>query len=578
MIGVELVKLVGRYQIQARIGQGAMANVYRAYDPSINRVLAIKVLKRDYCRDPDCAKRFLREAKAAGALSHPNIVTIYDVGEIEGFPYIAMELLDGAPLDAALQQRGKFSVGEVLSIGAQLAEGLRYAHSQGIVHRDIKPSNVILNKDGSVKILDFGIARVSEKSAQSEAEAVKTQIGQVLGTPRYMSPEQAMGHDLDGRSDLFSVGAILYEMLTGQPAFDGSSPATLALQITTKKPAPITVQPQCPPGLKFIVGKLLEKRPDKRFANGEHLAQAIEREQRSHEAVMREGNGRRLPLYVRLTGAMTAIVALVLTFSVSFVLDQEYSAMEQLAITSGSSVASFVANNAALTAVDNASRPESQRDWLSMQAFVNTAARDPNVTQMMVVDNEGVVRAATDQNLIGSHYLAPLGRRVARPVGAHNTTINVTSVRASTGVESFRFSAPITYGPRQFGFVDLSVRKTGLQSAAGLTRTMLIGLGLLTLLVVMVLSFAASYLMLGPMRRLKAAFDDVAAGDLEFRLSHQRHDEFGDLFNSFNAFVGAVQRRSDAGGRLQQVQDTMVCAPVAANSDSAQSAPAERVA
>ncbi len=180
------MKLVGRYQIQARIGQGAMANVYRAYDPSIDRVLAIKVLKREFCADADCANRFLREAKAAGALSHANIVTIYDVGEIQGFPYIVMELLDGAPLDAVLQQCGKFKISEVLAIAAQLADALRYAHGQGVIHRDIKPSNVMLCKDGSVKILDFGIARVVEKSARGEAEAVKTQIGQVLGTPRYM--------------------------------------------------------------------------------------------------------------------------------------------------------------------------------------------------------------------------------------------------------------------------------------------------------------------------------------------------------------------------------------------------------
>jgi eukaryotic-like serine/threonine-protein kinase len=551
------VKLVGRYQIQARIGQGAMANVYRAYDPSIDRVLAIKVLKREFCADADCAKRFLREAKAAGALSHANIVTIYDVGEIQGFPYIVMELLDGAPLDAVLQQRGKFNISEVLAIAAQLADALRYAHGQGVIHRDIKPSNVMLCKDGSVKILDFGIARVVEKSARGEAEAVKTQIGQVLGTPRYMSPEQAMGRELDGRSDLFSLGAILYEMLTGQPAFNGSSTATLALQITTKKPAPITIQPECPPGLKFIVGKLLEKRPEKRFAGGEHLAQAIERERRSHEAVVREGAARRLPLQVRLTVAMSAIVALFLVVSISFVLDRQYRAMEELAITSGSSVASFVASNAALTAVDNASRPAAERDWLSVQAFVSTAARDPNVTQMMVVDRDGVVRAASEPDLIGSRYLASVGRRVVQS----NAAISVTSVRASSGVESFRFAAPITYSGRQFGSVDVSVRKTGLQAAAALARVMLIGLGALTLIVVMALSFTASFLVLGPLRRLKGALADVAAGDLEFRISHQRHDEFGDLFNGFNAFVAAVQRRLDVQGRLLQVRATMVSAP-----------------
>jgi HAMP domain-containing protein len=264
-----------------------------------------------------------------------------------------------------------------------------------------------------------------------------------------------------------------------------------------------------------------------------------------------------LPLQVRLTAVMTAIVAAVLCVAISVVLDRQYRAMEQLAITSGSSLVSFVANNAAITAVDNASRSEGERDWLPVQAFVNTASRDPNIIQMMVVDHEGVVRAASDPALVGSHYLPPSGRQLVQT----NPSIGVTSVRGSRGVASFRFTDPITYGGHRFGQVDVSVRKTGLQSAASLTQTMMIGLGLLTLLVVMALSFSASHLVLGPVRRLRTAVDDVAAGDLEFRISHQRHDEFGDLFNSFNAFVSAVQRRLDVDGRVRQrVEATMLSA------------------
>jgi serine/threonine protein kinase/HAMP domain-containing protein len=548
------MKLVGRYQIQARIGQGAMANVYRAYDPSIDRVLAIKVLKREYCREPDSAKRFLREAKAAGALSHPNIVTIFDVGEIDGFPFIVMEMLDGAPLDQAIRSRGRFEVAEVLAIGEQLASALAYAHAQGVIHRDIKPSNIMLLKDGSIKLLDFGIARVSERSAAAEAEAVRTQIGQVLGTPRYMSPEQALGRELDGRSDLFSIGAILYELVTGQPAFNGSSAATLALQITQQKPAPISVTPECPPGLKFIIGKLLEKRPEKRFTDGAHLAQALDREYRTHRAVMQEGRKRRIPLQAKLTLAMSAAVAVVLIVSIGLVLDRQYRAMEQLAITSGASIAAFIANNAALSAVDNATRPEAERDWLPVQAFINTASGDPNVTQMMVIDNLGVIRAASDPALIGSPYMVPRGRQLARA----DAQISVTSVRASNGVESFRFAHPITYAGRPFGSVDISVRKSELNAAANLTAMLLIGLGVLTLLVVTALSLTASFLLVEPVRRLRAAFEDVAAGDLEFRISHQRQDEFGDLFNSFNAFVGAVQRRLDNPARLARAEATSI--------------------
>lgn len=312
------MKLVGRYRIEARIGEGAMANVYRAYDPDIDRVLAIKVLKREYVRRPEFAQRFLREARAAGALSHPNIVTIYDVGEINGYPYIAMELLDGEPLDKAIQQKGRFGASDVLGIGCQLASALAYAHGQGVIHRDIKPSNIMLGKaDRSVKILDFGIARFG--ATQEASETVQTQVGQVLGTPRYMSPEQALGRELDGRSDLFSAGAVLYEMITGAPAFNGSSAATLALQITQQEPAPIQVTPECPKGLQFIIAKMMAKRPEKRFADCAALLNALRREMSAHEVIAAHEGKPRYGLAVRLSLMATAVMALALAIGISAV-------------------------------------------------------------------------------------------------------------------------------------------------------------------------------------------------------------------------------------------------------------------
>ncbi|MGE0533082.1 MAG: protein kinase [Hyphomonadaceae bacterium] len=538
-----MAKQVGRYQIQERIGQGAMANVYRAYDPGIDRVLAIKVLKREFCRNTECAARFLREAKAAGALSHPNIVTIYDVGEIEGFPYIAMELLEGEPLDKVAQRVGSLPIGDVLEIGLQLTDALRYAHSQGVVHRDIKPSNIMLGADGrSIKILDFGIARVTEAGTSlSESNQLKTQIGQVLGTPRYMSPEQALGRELDGRSDLFSVGVVLYELITGRPAFTGSSAATLALQITQQEPSPIDSSPECPRGLKFIVGKLLAKRPEKRFETGKHLYDALQREKLAFDATLAEGRPRRLPLQLRLMLIIGAITAGTLTIGTGAVLNRQTEAMERVALASGSTIAAFVASNAALHAVDNATRLPHERDWLPVQAFINTAASDPNITQLLIVDADGFIRAASDDSMLGARYLEPVGQRLER----EGASISVTSTRSSQGVESFRFSHPIVYSGRQFGTVDVSVRKTELQAASAISRLLLVGLGGLTLAIVMVLSFAAVRLVAEPIRRLRAAFRDAAAGDLDFRISHRRADEFGDLFDGFNAFVASMQERLD---------------------------------
>lgn len=536
------MKLVGRFQVTSRIGQGAMANVYRAFDPQIQRDLAIKILNKEFRRDPECVARFLREARAAGSLSHPNIVTIYDVGEVQGFPYIAMELLNGQPLDKVMEARGQFTTGDVLNIGSQLASALAYAHELGVVHRDIKPSNILLSEDGrTVKILDFGIARVTESDAKAgEQEMLRTQVGQVLGTPRYMSPEQALGRELDGRSDLFSAGVVLYELITGKPAFDGSSVATLALQITAQDHAPIAVQPECPRGLRFIVDKLLAKRPEKRFANGAELGDALRREIAAWTAATREDRSRRLPLHLRFTLLATASVAAVLTLSIGTVLDRQYAAMERVAITSGSSIASFVASNAALHAMENAALPASEADWVPVEAFVKTASADPNIAQMMVIDKAGVIRAAADPAMVGRRYVAPEAQ--ASILGSD---VALSSQRDGFGDLSFRFTRPILYSGKTVGSVDVSIRKDELQAAAGLSRSLLIGLGLLMLAVVLGLSFLAGRLVLSPVRRLGAAMKDAAAGNLDFRISHRRRDEFGELFDRFNDLVGAVQARRE---------------------------------
>ncbi|MGF1461675.1 MAG: serine/threonine-protein kinase [Maricaulaceae bacterium] len=197
---------IGRYEIRETLGSGAMADVLAAFDPDIHRTLAIKLLKPVHAEDKQYVSRFLREAKAAGALNHRNIVTIFDVGEVDDRPFILMELVDGEPLDEIIAEQGKLSVPKVVKIGIQLADALHYAHERGVVHRDIKPSNIMVLKDQeTVKIADFGIARFDDP-----ASSEKTIAGSILGTPQYMSPEQVLGHPVDGRSDLFSVGVILY--------------------------------------------------------------------------------------------------------------------------------------------------------------------------------------------------------------------------------------------------------------------------------------------------------------------------------------------------------------------------------
>ncbi|MDP1646368.1 MAG: protein kinase [Thiobacillus sp.] len=261
---------IGRYEILDEVGQGAMGTVYRARDPLIERTVAIKTVPLAQLRQEgaDAESRFLREAQSAGRLSHPNIVTIYDVGEADGLAYIAMEYLPGATL-RDLMNRGPMPLDLVLDTATQMAEALAFAHEHGVIHRDIKPSNVVVTgQRGRVKLTDFGIAHLVNSD--------HTQAGQMLGSPRYMSPEQAMGREVDGRSDIFSLGAVLYEMLTGQYAFDGDSLPTIVYRVINEAPVPAaSLRHQLPAALASLLARMLNKNPQTR-PDARALASALQ--------------------------------------------------------------------------------------------------------------------------------------------------------------------------------------------------------------------------------------------------------------------------------------------------------------
>lgn len=252
---------IGRYQVLEEIGQGAMGTVYRARDPLIERTVAIKTVDIAQLRreGADAEARFLREAQSAGRLSHPNIVTIYDVGETGDLAYIAMEYLSGPTLRDLLDH-ARMPLDLAIDTARQMAEALAFAHAHGVTHRDVKPSNVVVTgKRGQIKLTDFGIAHL--------ANSEQTQSGQMLGSPRYMSPEQATGGEIDGRSDIFSLGAVLHEMLTGRYAFDGDSLATIVYRVVHDAPAdPAGLRPGLPVGLVQLLERMLSKssrdRPD----------------------------------------------------------------------------------------------------------------------------------------------------------------------------------------------------------------------------------------------------------------------------------------------------------------------------
>jgi len=257
---------IGRYEILGELGKGAMGVVYKARDPNIGRLVALKTMRLDVhgMEASEMLLRFKNEARAAGVLNHSNIVTIYDAGEFEGLFYIAMEFIQGVTLQRVLNEQSILPVEQVLDLSRQICAGLDYAHSHRIIHRDVKPANIMIEPDGRVKIMDFGIAK-------SEGAQLTT-AGQVLGTPNYMSPEQVKGRPLDGRSDLWSFGVILYEMVTGEKPFTGQNVTTIIYKIVNENPIPPKeLDSSIHPGLSAIIQRALAKQPDQRYQKGADL-------------------------------------------------------------------------------------------------------------------------------------------------------------------------------------------------------------------------------------------------------------------------------------------------------------------
>lgn len=267
---------IGRYQVLERVGKGGMGVLYRGFDPVLDREVAIKLMLTDFTEDTEQMRpRFYREARAAAKLNHRNIVTIFEFAEESNTPYIVMEFLRGTPLGARMRETPPLSLDDKLNIVAQLCDGLTYAHDQGVVHRDVKPDNVFILEDGSVKLLDFGIAKLTSSNL--------TRQGDVLGSASYMSPEQVGGSDsVDGRADIFSTGVMLYELLTGHKPFEAEAPTAVILKILKDDPTPIETHVQgLPPQLVSAVMRALAKDPDDRFPKADAFSRELQLIRRS---------------------------------------------------------------------------------------------------------------------------------------------------------------------------------------------------------------------------------------------------------------------------------------------------------
>jgi serine/threonine-protein kinase len=526
---------VGRYRILEHLGRGGMATVYKAHDPSIGRDVAIKFLHASLSEDAECRTRFLREARAAGGLSHPNIVVVHDVGEIEGRPYMAMEMLQGASLAEELEQNKRLMVRDVVSIGIQLARALDYAHSKGVIHRDIKPGNIMRERaNGAVKVTDFGIAHVDESASVGEQ---RTRVGDVIGTPQYMSPEQTRGEKLDGRSDLFSAGIVLYQMLTGVRPFRGDSLVAIATKIASEDAPPIPKdRTDVPNSLRRVIDKCLAKQPAMRFQSGRELAEALAKVRTELDERARDATRPHIiPLRVKWAGTMALVVAVVMGLTAALITQRQYAAMMGQVSDYGASMARFIGAQNAASALGE--------DWDAVDVAVENVMKTGAFERVTVVDLTGTVRVASDAKLVGQPYRAPAGAAIGMLSG------NVAMSRFEAGGESvLGFTAPITFQDKPVGQVALGIRERPLTQVANLSITLMIVLAAVTVVAVAVATYLLANWFAKPIQLVSEALSEIAKGRFGHRINEQRKDEFGQLFADFDAMAQALQDRASGSG------------------------------
>jgi eukaryotic-like serine/threonine-protein kinase len=312
-------KTISHYSILEKLGEGGMGVVYKARDTHLDRLVAVKVLPAEKVADPERKQRFVKEAKAASSLNHPNIITIYDIGQAEGVDFISMECVNGKTLDQLIPQRG-MRLNEALKCAVQIADALARAHSAGIVHRDLKPGNIMVNEHGLVKVLDFGLAKLTEATPTSEDDATRTmrpttEEGKIVGTVAYMSPEQAEGKKVDARSDIFSFGSVLYEMVTGGQAFHGDTKASTLAAILKDNPRPASqLVDGLPREVERLISRCLQKEVNRRSQHMDDIKLALEELKEESDsgvlattAVSRPKSRRRLAWSLSVVGALLIV-------------------------------------------------------------------------------------------------------------------------------------------------------------------------------------------------------------------------------------------------------------------------------
>jgi serine/threonine-protein kinase len=520
---------IGRYRIDGILGEGAMAVVYAGFDPEIQRQVAIKCLHGHVAEDPDYRRRFQVEARAAGRLTHPHIVTVFDTGETEdGRPYIAMERLSGETLNGYVAKHGMPSASALLELATQLANALHYAHAQGVIHHDIKPDNIMLLDGWHAKIADFGIAE--RRATRRPSAAAQGKIG---GTPAYMSPERLRGERADARSDLFSLGVVLFWLATGRLPWTFSGDVQRYLRQRQRLPEPPIKphDPAVPPILIDIIRTLMAPAPEARYQSGAEVVDDLRLARHSYERSREELPHPRLQsLGLQWAVALGATVVAVLLLGMLAIYGVQHVAVTGLAEDFGGSLGQMIARSAAENIVMD--------DHAATRALVQDMARNEQLDYLAIADRDGKILASTQAGE-NDRPLPPV--TVATRHWSNGTQSYHARLAGTHGVQNaLVFDVPIRYQTKTVGQLRLGVSQAPLHAAQN-TALGVIGLVLLTTLAAVLLT--AYWLF----RRLRGALDlmvasllRVARGDYQHRIRIVRRDELGRLFAAFNLMGEAL--------------------------------------
>lgn len=537
MTAREIPPKVGRYRIDGVLGEGAMAVVYAGFDPGIQRAVAIKCLHREVAADPVYRDRFLVEARAAGHLTHPHIVTIFDVGETdEGSPYIAMERLSGETLASRVSREGFPSLPAIMELAGQVAAALDYAHAQGVVHHDIKPENIMLAEGWQhAKVNDFGIAE--RRGVQDRPGAPRAQIA---GTPAYMAPEQLRGEPTDARSDLFSLGVVLYWLLTGKLPWPETGDIRQLIHARQRLPSP-SIQPRDPSAPSILVGivhTLLAPAATERYQRGSEVVADLRLARREYERLHeRPLTSHITSLRLRWVGVLGATLSLTLLLGLAAIHAKQSAAVTGLALDFGSSLGRMVANESAENLLLG--------DRAATRALVESIARNQQIHYLAIADRHGEIIASTQADEVGTRLPALTGKTpLSRSDDIHSYRGSDTGAPGRD--EMLLFDVPVHYQTATVGELHLGISDAPLRAARKTTLWVIIAVLVVTLVAVIGATYWLSRQLLTLLDLLGNAMLRVARGDFRYRIRLVRRDELGRLFAAFNLMNGALQGRRQA--------------------------------